>query len=48
MAAVAALCETSVIFAALLGTFLLREPFGLHRTLAALAVALGILVLGFA
>jgi drug/metabolite transporter (DMT)-like permease len=45
MAAVAALRETSVVFAALLGTFLLREPLGTRRLLAATSVLLGILLL---
>ena len=45
MAAVAALRETSVVFAALLGTFLLHEPLGTRRFLAAASVLLGILLL---
>ena len=42
MAPVAALRETSVVFAALLGARLLREPFGTRRLLASAALALGL------
>jgi drug/metabolite transporter (DMT)-like permease len=42
MAAIAALRETSVIFAALLGTCLLGEPFGRRRLAAACALAAGL------
>ena len=45
MAQVAALRETSVIFAALIGTVVLREPFGRLRVLAAVLVAGGIVLL---
>jgi drug/metabolite transporter (DMT)-like permease len=45
IAAVAALRETSVIIAALIGTRLLREPFGTRRVLAASLVAAGIVLL---
>jgi drug/metabolite transporter (DMT)-like permease len=45
MAAVSALRETSVIIAALIGTRLLREPFGTRRVLAASAVAVGVVLL---
>jgi drug/metabolite transporter (DMT)-like permease len=45
MAHVSALRETSVIFAALIGTHLLGEPFGRLRVTAALAVAAGVLLL---
>ena len=45
IAAVAALRETSVIFAALLGTWLLREPFGSRRLAGAVAVAAGVIAL---
>ena len=45
VAAVAALRETSVIFAALLGTVFLREPFGRRRVIGACAVALGVMAL---
>ena len=45
MAAVSALRETSVIIAALIGTRLLREPFGTRRVLAAGLVAVGVVLL---
>jgi drug/metabolite transporter (DMT)-like permease len=45
MAAVSALRETSVIIAALIGTRLLREPFGTRRVLAAGLVAIGVILL---
>ena len=42
IAHVAALRETSVIFAALIGTFFFGEPFGRRRIAAAIAVATGV------
>jgi drug/metabolite transporter (DMT)-like permease len=48
IALVAALRETSVIVAALLGAVFLGEPFGRHRIPAALGVALGIAILRLA
>ncbi|MGH8663611.1 MAG: EamA family transporter [Burkholderiales bacterium] len=45
IAAVAALRETSVIFAAVIGAWLLKEPFGRHRIFGACLVALGIALL---
>jgi drug/metabolite transporter (DMT)-like permease len=45
MAHVAALRETSVIFAALMGTLLLRESFGLRRVVAAGLVVGGLLLM---
>lgn len=45
MANVSALRETSVVFAALIGTRLLGEGFGTRRVGAALCVALGVLLL---
>jgi phosphonate utilization associated putative membrane protein len=45
VAAVAALRETSVIFAALLGSIFLKERFGRRRLIGACAVALGIMAL---
>ncbi|HSD61381.1 MAG TPA: EamA family transporter [Burkholderiales bacterium] len=45
IAQVAALRETSVIIAALIGHFLFREPFGSKRILASILVAGGILLL---
>ena len=47
VAAVAALRESSVIFAALLGSLFLHEPFGRQRLIAACAVALGIVALRY-
>jgi drug/metabolite transporter (DMT)-like permease len=45
MAQVSALRETSVIIAALIGSRLLREPFGTRRLVAAGVVAAGVLLL---
>lgn len=45
MANVAALRETSVVFAALIGTLLLGESFGARRIAAAVGVTLGVLLL---
>lgn len=45
MAQVAALRESSVVFAAILGAIFLREPFGAKRIAAACAVAAGIVIL---
>ncbi len=45
VASVAALRETSVLFAALLGTLLLKERFGLQRALGTLVVVLGVMAL---
>jgi drug/metabolite transporter (DMT)-like permease len=45
MAQVSALRETSVIMAALIGTQLLREPFGTRRVVAASLVAAGVVLL---
>ena len=45
VAAVAALRETSVIFAALLGSLFLKERFGWRRAIGACAVALGVMAL---
>jgi len=45
VAAVAALRETSVIFAALLGSIFLKERFGWPRLIGACAVALGVMAL---
>lgn len=42
IAAVAALRETSVIFGAMIGSLLLKEPFGRHRVAGACVVAAGI------
>ncbi len=45
IAQVAALRETGVIFAAMIGTLFLHEPFGRRRILAAVVVAAGIILL---
>ncbi|MBX2825304.1 MAG: EamA family transporter [Gammaproteobacteria bacterium] len=45
MAVVSSLRETSVIFAALIGTLLLGEPFGRQRIIAASLVAIGIVAM---
>jgi drug/metabolite transporter (DMT)-like permease len=45
MAYVSALRETSVVFAAMIGSRMLGEPFGRRRLLAATAVAVGVLFL---
>ena len=45
MAQVAALRETSVVFAAILGAMFLKEPFGARRIAAACAVTAGIAIL---
>jgi phosphonate utilization associated putative membrane protein len=48
VASVAALRETSVLFAAVLGTWLLKEKFGLQRALGTLVVVLGVISLRLA
>jgi drug/metabolite transporter (DMT)-like permease len=45
MTHVAALRETSVIFAAVIGTFILKEPLGVKRIFAATVVAAGIILM---
>ncbi len=47
MALVSSLRETSVIFAALIGTLLLKEPFGRRRVIAACLVCLGVIVIRY-
>ena len=47
VASVAALRETSVLFAALLGTLLLKEPFGLQRALGTGVIVAGVMALRF-
>ncbi|HWH82703.1 MAG TPA: EamA family transporter [Burkholderiaceae bacterium] len=47
VASVAALRETSVLFAALLGTVLLKERFGLQRALGTGVIAAGVMALRF-
>lgn len=48
MAGVSALRETSVIFAALIGAYLLKEPFGARRIGAAVLVAAGVVAMKLA
>jgi phosphonate utilization associated putative membrane protein len=48
VASVAALRETSVLFAALLGTWLLKERFGLQRGLGTLVIVAGVMALRLA
>jgi drug/metabolite transporter (DMT)-like permease len=48
MASVSALRETSVIFGALIGSLLLREPYGGRRVVAAVFVAAGMVLLRLA
>lgn len=45
MAHVSALRETSVLFAALIGAVLLKEPFGIRRAAAAAVIASGVVLL---
>ncbi|MBL8351872.1 MAG: EamA family transporter [Burkholderiaceae bacterium] len=45
VASVAALRETSVLFAALLGTLLLKEPFGLQRAIGTGVIVAGVMAL---
>ena len=45
MAMVSSLRETSVIFAALIGTLLFREPFGRQRVIAAVLVCFGVVMI---
>jgi drug/metabolite transporter (DMT)-like permease len=45
VASVAALRETSVLFAAVLGTWLLREPFGLQRAFGTAVIVASVMAL---
>jgi drug/metabolite transporter (DMT)-like permease len=45
VASVAALRETSVLFAAVLGVWLLKERFGLQRALGTLVLVAGVIAL---
>ena len=45
MAMVSSLRETSVIFAALIGTLMFREPFGRQRIIAAILVCFGVMLI---
>ena len=47
MGPVAAVRETSVVFAALIGAVLMGEAFGLRRVLGALAIAAGIALINW-
>jgi drug/metabolite transporter (DMT)-like permease len=47
IAHVSALRETSVLFASLMGTFLLHEPFGRFRIVAAVVLVAGLLAMNF-
>jgi uncharacterized membrane protein len=47
LASVAALRETSVLFAALLGTWLLKETFGRQRALGTVVIVAGVVALRF-
>ncbi|CAN5920071.1 DMT family transporter [soil metagenome] len=47
VALVAALRETSVLFAAVIGTLLLREPFGWQRAIGTVVVVCGVIALRF-
>ncbi len=47
VATVAALRETSVLFAALIGTLVLREPFGWKRACGTLVIVIGVMGLRF-
>jgi drug/metabolite transporter (DMT)-like permease len=47
IAAVAALRETSVVFAAIIGVVALREPFHAQRAIAVLVILAGIILLRF-
>ena len=48
VASVAALRETSVLFAALLGTLLLKEPFGWQRAIGTAVIVAGVMALRLA
>ena len=47
VASIAALRETSVLFAALLGTWLLKERFGLQRAVGTGVIVAGVMALRF-
>jgi uncharacterized membrane protein len=47
VASVAALRETAVLFAALLGTLVLKERFGAQRALGTLVIVAGVIALRF-
>lgn len=45
VASVAALRETSVLFAAVLGTLMLQERFGVQRAMGTLVIVIGVMAL---
>jgi uncharacterized membrane protein len=45
VASVAALRETSVLFAAVLGTLLLKERFGWQRAIGTVVIVIGVMAL---
>ena len=45
VASVAALRETSVLFAAILGTWLLKERFGVQRAIGTAVIVAGVMAL---
>jgi drug/metabolite transporter (DMT)-like permease len=45
MAEISALRETSILFAALIGALILKEPFGKGRAVAALVAVTGIVII---
>lgn len=47
VALVAALRETSVLFAAVIGTLVLKEPFGWQRAIGTVVIAVGVMALRF-
>ena len=47
LALVSALRETSVLFAALIGAFVLKEPFGKQRIIAACIVVIGVIIIHY-
>jgi drug/metabolite transporter (DMT)-like permease len=47
VASVAALRETSVLFATVIGTVLLKERFGLQRALGTVVIVAGVIALRF-
>jgi drug/metabolite transporter (DMT)-like permease len=47
VASVAALRETSVLFAAVIGTLVLKEKFGLQRALGTAVIVAGVIALRF-
>ncbi len=48
VAVVAALRETSVLFAAVIGTLFLREPFGWQRAIGTVVIVAGVMTLRLA